>query len=86
MQIGKKYAMEYKRKRENRVGEVEDEREGKGEKRDEERKKKREKRREKKTDGGKKKVRWPGIEPGSNAWKASMLTITPPTLSCCCSG
>ena len=27
-----------------------------------------------------KKLRWPGIEPGSNAWKASMLTITPPTL------
>ena len=27
-----------------------------------------------------KSVRWPGIEPGSNAWKASMLTITPPTL------
>ena len=26
-----------------------------------------------------KSVRWPGIEPGSNAWKASMLTITPPT-------
>ena len=25
-------------------------------------------------------MRWPGIEPGSNAWKASMLTITPPTL------
>ena len=30
--------------------------------------------------GTKKSVRWPGIEPGSNAWKASMLTITPPTL------
>ena len=28
-----------------------------------------------------KRVRWPGIEPGSNAWKASMLTITPPTLT-----
>ena len=27
-----------------------------------------------------KELRWPGIEPGSNAWKASMLTITPPTL------
>ena len=27
-----------------------------------------------------KRMRWPGIEPGSNAWKASMLTITPPTL------
>ena len=26
-------------------------------------------------------LRWPGIEPGSNAWKASMLTITPPTLA-----
>ena len=29
---------------------------------------------------GEKSMRWPGIEPGSNAWKASMLTITPPTL------
>ena len=29
------------------------------------------------------KMRWPGIEPGSTAWKATMLTITPPTpLSC----
>ncbi len=28
------------------------------------------------------KMRWPGIEPGSIAWKATMLTITPPTLSC----
>ena len=27
-----------------------------------------------------KKVRRPGIEPGSTAWKATMLTITPPTL------
>ena len=27
----------------------------------------------------KKKVRWPGIEPGSTAWKATMLTITPPS-------
>ena len=26
------------------------------------------------------KMRWPGIEPGSVAWKATMLTITPPTL------
>ena len=26
-----------------------------------------------------KKVRWPGIEPGSTAWKATMLTFTPPT-------
>ena len=24
-------------------------------------------------------LRWPGIEPGSTAWKATMLTITPPT-------
>ena len=24
-------------------------------------------------------MRWPGIEPGSTAWKATMLTITPPT-------
>ena len=28
----------------------------------------------------KKKVRQPGIEPGSIAWKATMLTFTPPTL------
>eukprot|EP00116_Pleurobrachia_bachei_P000811 sb/3461073/ len=28
----------------------------------------------------KKSVRWPGIEPGSTAWKATMLTITPPSL------
>jgi hypothetical protein len=27
----------------------------------------------------KKRVRLPGIEPGSKAWKASMLTITPQT-------
>ena len=26
------------------------------------------------------KVRRPGIEPGSTAWKAAMLTIIPPTL------
>ena len=25
-------------------------------------------------------LRWPGIEPGSHAWKAWMLTIIPPTL------
>ena len=25
------------------------------------------------------KVRRPGIEPGSTAWKATMLTVTPPT-------
>ena len=25
-------------------------------------------------------MRWPGIEPGSIAWKATMLTIIPPTL------
>lgn len=25
------------------------------------------------------KMRWPGIEPGSHAWKAWMLTIIPPT-------
>ena len=24
-------------------------------------------------------MRWPGIEPGSTAWKAAMLTFTPPT-------
>jgi hypothetical protein len=29
---------------------------------------------------GKKTVRGPGIEPGSTAWKAAMLTITPATL------
>ena len=26
-------------------------------------------------------VRWPGVEPGSAAWKATMLTVTPPTLA-----
>ena len=26
-------------------------------------------------------MRQPGIEPGSIAWKATMLTFTPPTLS-----
>ena len=25
------------------------------------------------------KLRWPGIEPGSTAWKAAMLTTIPPT-------
>ena len=25
-------------------------------------------------------MRWPGIEPGSTAWKATMLTIIPPSL------
>ena len=29
----------------------------------------------------KEKLRWPGIKPGSIAWKATMLTITPPTLA-----
>jgi hypothetical protein len=28
-----------------------------------------------------KKLRRPGIEPGSTAWKAAMLTIIPPTLA-----
>ena len=28
-----------------------------------------------------KNVRWPGIEPGSIAWKATMLAFTPPTLA-----
>ena len=28
-------------------------------------------------------VRQPGIEPGSIAWKATMLTFTPPTLDIC---
>ena len=27
-------------------------------------------------------MRQPGIEPGSIAWKATMLTFTPPTLVC----
>lgn len=27
-------------------------------------------------------VRWPGIEPGSTAWKAAMLTTIPPTQGC----
>ena len=27
-------------------------------------------------------MRRPGIEPGSTAWKAAMLTTIPPTLSC----
>ena len=26
-------------------------------------------------------MRWPGVEPGSTAWKATMLTVTPPTLA-----
>ena len=30
----------------------------------------------------KKVLRWPGVEPGSTAWKATMLTVTPPTLGC----
>ena len=25
-------------------------------------------------------LRWPGIEPGSTAWKAAMLTTIPPSL------
>ncbi len=29
-------------------------------------------------------MRWPGVEPGSIAWKATMLTVTPPTLTCGC--
>ena len=31
----------------------------------------------------KKFMRWPGVEPGSTAWKATMLTVTPPTLVVC---
>ena len=27
-------------------------------------------------------MRWPGVEPGSTAWKAAMLTVTPPTQPC----
>ena len=26
-----------------------------------------------------KNMRWPGVEPGTAAWKATMLTVTPPT-------
>ena len=29
-------------------------------------------------------MRWPGIEPGSTAWKAAMLTTIPPTLTLGC--
>ena len=29
---------------------------------------------------GKRFMRRPGVEPGSTAWKATMLTVTPPTL------
>ena len=29
-------------------------------------------------------MRWPGIEPGSTAWKAAMLTTIPPTLNRLC--
>ena len=28
----------------------------------------------------KEKMRWPGVEPESAAWKATMLTVTPPSL------
>lgn len=28
---------------------------------------------------GKRNLRWPGIEPGSTAWKAAMLTTIPPS-------
>ena len=28
-------------------------------------------------------MRWPGVEPGSTAWKATMLTVTPPTPADC---
>ncbi len=31
-------------------------------------------------ENSKMKMRWPGIEPGSTAWKAAMLTTIPPTL------
>ena len=44
-------------------------------------KKEKEKEKERKrTEKKKKIVRWPGIEPGSTAWKAAMLTTIPPTL------
>ena len=36
-------------------------------------------RREKEKEGEKKNVREPGVEPGSTAWKAAMLTVTPLT-------
>ena len=29
-----------------------------------------------------KNLRWPGIEPGSTAWKAAMLTTIPPSHDC----
>ena len=35
---------------------------------------------EKEGEKNKIKMRWPGVEPGSIAWKATMLTVTPPTL------
>ena len=40
-----------------------------------------------KTEKGREKkyMRRPGIEPGSTAWKATMLTFTPPTLLYICS-
>ena len=44
--------------------------------------KKRKKNKKEKVGG--KKMRWPGVEPGSIAWKATMLTVTPPTLACVC--
>lgn len=28
-------------------------------------------------------MRLPGVEPGSTAWKAAMLTVIPQTLACC---
>ena len=34
-----------------------------------------------KREGKSKNMRWPGVEPGSIAWKATMLTVTPPTLA-----
>ena len=27
-------------------------------------------------------MHWPGVEPGSTAWKAAMLTVTPPMPPC----
>ena len=38
------------------------------------------KKKKKKQNKKKKNLRGPGIEPGSTAWKAAMLTITPATL------
>ena len=33
-----------------------------------------------------KELHWPGVKPGSTAWKAAMLTVTPPVPPCVESG